>query len=237
MFSSLNSKEREKFDDLSEKWWDEDGPFKHLHIMNQLRVSYIKNILFNNNKTLQNSRCLDVGCGGGILSFSLEKLGANVTAIDASSPTIKKASSINELKGSNVLFKVSTIEELVEEQFDIVCCMEVIEHIDNVYCFLHELEKNTKTDGFIFISTINRNVISYLKAIVVAEYMLRFVPIGTHSWKKFIKPSEIVDGLNSCKPIDITGMKFSPISKNWEFSSDISTNYIAAFKKNNLLNL
>ncbi len=229
MFSSLNSEEKEKFDDLSEKWWDEDGPLKHLHLMNRLRVAYIQDLLHS--RSLHNLRCLDVGCGGGILSFSLEKLGATVTAIDASSKIIKQARAINELKGASVLFKESTIEELTEEPFDIVCCMEVVEHVDNVYRFLSELEKKTKSGGLIFLSTINRNIISYLKAIVAAEYLLRFVPTGTHSWGKFMKPSEVVDGLPGCELINITGMKFSLISRQWNFSSDISTNYIAAFKK------
>ncbi len=229
MFSTFNSNEKIKFDRLSKAWWEEDGPFKQLHKMNKLRISYIKEVLSSNYKDLKGMSCLDVGCGGGILSFPLERLGAKLTAIDQSPDSIAIACSVKELKGSNISFKISTIEDLEEDSFDSVFCMEVVEHVDDIKFFLREVEKRVKNGGFIFLSTINKNIGSYFKAIVAAEYLLRFVPIGTHSWKNFVKPSQIADSLINCKLIDLRGMKLNLLKDSWGFSNDVSLNYLMTF--------
>ena len=229
---NLDHDEVNKFDELASKWWDMDGEFKPLHQINPLRVGFIKD-----RSILEGKKILDVGCGGGILAEALSELGANVTGIDASENTIGVAKSHSKSINSNVRFIQNTIEEFIasnpDEKFDVITCLEMLEHVPSPGEIIKNCSDILKKDGDIFFSTINRNPRSYLFAVIGAEYILNLLPKGTHDYEKFIKPSELAKwireaGLNSEETI---GLSYNPITDNYWLGKDIQVNYMVHAKK------
>ena len=229
---NLDHEEVNKFDELATKWWDMEGEFKPLHQINPLRVGFIKD-----RSILEGKKILDVGCGGGILAEALSELGANVTGIDASENTIGVAKSHSKSINSNVRFIQNTIEEFIasnpDEKFDVITCLEMLEHVPSPGEIIKNCSDILKKDGDIFFSTINRNPRSYLFAVIGAEYILNLLPKGTHDYEKFIKPSELAKwireaGLNSEETI---GLSYNPITDNYWLGKDIQVNYMVHAKK------
>jgi len=239
--STINKKEIEKFSKIAEEWWNPSGKFKPLHKFNPIRISYIKNNIIKSlkitdkKKPLKKVRILDIGCGGGLLSEPMSRLGAEVTGIDASKKNIEIAkihAQKNNLKikyvwGSPDNYKTDT-------KFDVILNMEIIEHVEDVNFFLKSCSKLLKKNGIMFVATLNKTLKSYLFAIIGAEYFLRWLPIGTHDWDKFVKPDDLINILKKNNFIlnELRGMKFNLISDEWNLSSDNSVNYIAKFTKN-----
>ena len=239
--SSINSKEIEKFSKIAEEWWDPDGKFKPLHKFNPTRILYIKeNIIKSFNleqkrTPLKNIKILDIGCGGGLLSEPMSRLGAEVTGIDASKKNISVAKLHAKKNNLNINYVCSSPEKLkTTKKFDVILNMEIVEHVEDVNFFLKSCSRLLKKNGIMFIATLNKTLKSYIFAIVGAEYILRWLPIGTHEWEKFVDPKELIDILkkNNLKLDRIDGMKFNLITDKWKISNDKSVNYIAKFIKN-----
>jgi 2-polyprenyl-6-hydroxyphenyl methylase/3-demethylubiquinone-9 3-methyltransferase len=239
--NSINSKEIEKFSKIAEEWWDPNGKFKPLHKFNPIRISYIKeNIIktfkINQKKTpLKNLKILDIGCGGGLLSEPMCRLGADVTAIDASKKNISIAKLHSKKNNLKIKYICSSPEKLkIKSKFDVILNMEVVEHVEDINFFLKSCSNLLKKNGIMFVATLNKTLKSYVFAIVGAEYILRWLPIGTHEWEKFIKPDELISILkkNNFKLDQIDGMKFNLLMDKWNISKDKSINYIAKFIKN-----
>ncbi len=233
--ASVDSAEIEKFSRLAEEWWDLNGKFKPLHKLNPVRVEYIKNKAFGQKKPLS---VLDIGCGGGLLSEEMQKLGANVTGIDAGSQNIHIAALHAKKSGLDINYECTSAEELAarDAQFDIVLNMEVIEHVADVASFMDASCQLVKPGGMIFIATLNRTIKSFALAIIGAEYVLRWLPRGTHTWEKFLQPAEINSHLarNGMKLQEIQGVSFNPLKNEWHISKDIAVNYmICAVKPEN----
>ncbi|XP_068663921.1 ubiquinone biosynthesis O-methyltransferase, mitochondrial-like [Aristolochia californica] len=239
IFSSLNDSEIAKFAAIAETWWDLEGPFKPLHLMNPTRLSFIRSALcrcFRKDpycpRPLEGLNIIDVGCGGGILSEPLARMGATVTGIDAVDKNIKIASlhaSLDPLT-SSIEYCCTTAEQLVEEQrkFDAVIALEVIEHVANPAEFCKSLSALTIPNGATIISTINRSMRAYASAIVVAEYILQWLPKGTHQWSRFLTPEELVLILQraSISVQEMAGFVYNPLTGKWSLSDDISVNFI-----------
>tara|TARA_Y100000994_G_C15656605_1_gene427693 strand:+ start:152 stop:874 length:723 start_codon:yes stop_codon:yes gene_type:complete len=239
--TSVNKKEIEKFSKMASEWWDPEGKFKPLHKFNPIRIQYIKESIINNfkiknkMKPLSGIKVLDIGCGGGLLSEPMRQLGADVTGIDASDKNINIAKLHSKKNNLKINYLCSSPEKLkVKKKFDVVLNMEIVEHVEDVNFFLKCCSKLLKKNGLMFIATINKTLKSYIFAIVGAEYILRWLPIGTHEWEKFVKPDDLKNILNknnlSLKRID--GMNFNIIKDEWNVTKDLSINYIAKFKKN-----
>jgi 2-polyprenyl-6-hydroxyphenyl methylase/3-demethylubiquinone-9 3-methyltransferase len=239
--TSVNKKEIDKFSKMADEWWDPEGKFKPLHKFNPTRIKYIRENIIHNfelknkSKPLLGINILDIGCGGGLLSEPMSRMGANVTGIDASDKNIKIAklhSKKNKLK-INYLF--SSPEKLkIKKKFDVILNMEIVEHVENVDFFLKSCSKLLKKNGIMFVATINKTLKSYFFAIVGAEYVLRWLPIGTHEWEKFVKPEDLKKilmkyGLTLNK---LEGMNFNIIKDEWNISKDLSVNYMGKFIKN-----
>jgi 2-polyprenyl-6-hydroxyphenyl methylase/3-demethylubiquinone-9 3-methyltransferase len=239
--SSINKKEIEKFSKMATEWWDPNGKFKPLHKFNPIRIKYIKENIINDfklkNKTkpLDRIDILDIGCGGGLLSEPMQKLGANVTGIDASIKNIKIAKLHAKKNGLEINYLCSSPEKLkTNKKFDVILNMEIVEHVEDVQFFLESCSKLLKKNGLMFVATINKTLKSYIFAIVGAEYFLRWLPIGTHEWEKFVKPDDLKNILkkNNLVLNNLDGMHFNIIKNEWNISKDISVNYITKFKKN-----
>ena len=239
--NTINKKEIEKFSKIAEEWWNPEGKFRPLHKFNPIRISYIKeNIinsfkLTNKNKPLNNIKILDIGCGGGLLSEPMSRLGAQVSGIDASEKNISIAKLHAKKNNLNIDYKCISPENFnTKNKFDVILNMEIIEHVDNINFFLESCSKLLKKNGIMFIATLNKTLKSYLFAIIGAEYVLRWLPIGTHEWEKFVKPEDLIkiQKKNNLKLEKIDGMKFNLLSDRWSFSSDKSVNYISKFIKN-----
>ena len=239
--NSINKKEIEKFSNMAAEWWDPEGKFKPLHKFNPIRIKYIKeNIikefkLKNKKYPLSGINILDIGCGGGLLSEPMSRLGANVTAIDASNKNINIASLHAKKNNLKINYLCSSPEKLkTAKKFDVILNMEIVEHVEDVDFFLKSCAKLLKKDGLMFVATINKTFKSYVFAIVGAEYILRWLPIGTHEWEKFVKPEELKSILmkNNLNLTKIDGMNFNILKDEWNISKDLSVNYIAKFKKN-----
>ena len=240
--NTINKKEIEKFSQIAEEWWDPDGKFKPLHKFNPIRISYIKNNIISSfklnasdTKPLKKVKILDIGCGGGLLSEPMCRLGGEVVGIDASSKNINVAELHAKKNNLNIKYLCSSPENLnTKDKFDVILNMEIIEHVENVNFFLESCSKLLKKNGIMFVATLNKTLKSYLFAIVGAEYILRWLPIGTHEWEKFIKPTDLTNLLKrynfSLDSLD--GMKFNIIKDEWKLSSDKSINYIGKFIKN-----
>jgi len=239
--NTINKKEIEKFSKIAEEWWNPQGKFKPLHKFNPIRISYIKeNIissfkLNNKEKPLDKVKILDIGCGGGLLSEPMSRLGAQVLGIDASEKNINVAKLHAKKNNLNIEYKCISPENLnTEIKFDVILNMEIVEHVNDVDFFLKSCSKLLKKNGIMFVATLNKTLKSYLFAIVGAEYILRWLPIGTHSWEKFISPKHLISILekHDLRTETIDGMKFSLIKDEWSISSDKSINYIGKFIKN-----
>ena len=240
--TTIDKKEIDKFSKLAKDWWNPNGKFKPLHLFNPIRIKFIKDKLIvyfnlnqNNLKPLKGLKILDVGCGGGLLCEPLSKLGAEVTGIDASSNNIKAAKKHAKQKNLKIKYICCSPEKLkIKNKFDIILNMEVIEHVSNVNLFIKGCSKLLKKKGLMFVATINKNLKSFLFGIVGAEYILKWLPIGTHDWEKFLKPEDlkIIMTNNNFIPDEIVGIKFNIISNEWNISKDTSVNYISTFFKN-----
>ena len=238
--STINKKEIEKFSKMANEWWDPEGKFKPLHKFNPLRISYIKKKVvshFNISSKLlplKNIELLDIGCGGGLLSEPMCRLGAKVTAIDASQKNINVASFHSNKNKLKINYLCSSPEKInLKKKFDVILNMEIVEHVDDLNFFLEKSSLLLKKNGLMFIATLNKTLKSYLFAIVGAEYILRWLPIGTHEWNKFVKPEELIDfgEKNNLRLIQIDGVKFNILKNEWDISEDKSINYITQFKK------
>jgi 2-polyprenyl-6-hydroxyphenyl methylase / 3-demethylubiquinone-9 3-methyltransferase len=239
--SSVNKKEIEKFSKIAAEWWNPKGKFKPLHKFNPIRIKYIKENIVNNfklkNKTkpLKKINILDIGCGGGLLSEPMQRLGASVTGIDASIKNIKIAKLHAKKSRLNINYLCSSPEKLkINKKFDVILNMEIVEHVKDLDFFLKSCSKLLKKNGLMFVATINKTLKSYIFAIVGAEYILKWLPIGTHEWEKFVKPEDLKNilennNLNLCK---LDGMHFNIVKDEWNISKDLSVNYIAKFIKN-----
>ncbi len=228
---TINYQEISKFSQYADQWWDEDGKFKPLHIINPVRVSYItKQIKAKVNKDLSSMSVLDIGCGGGILSESIARIGAKVLGIDVCEENILAAQLHAKKVGlAQIEYKCTSIEELEKKnKYDVILCMEVIEHVDNLAFFMEKSVHLLKPGGLIFISTLNRTIKSFVFAIIGAEYILKWLPKGTHSWNKFVKPSEVAKYLreNSITVEDVKGIKYNIVNNQWQLTDNLSVNYI-----------
>ena len=239
--SSVNKKEIEKFSKMASEWWDPKGKFRPLHKFNPIRIKYIKeNIiqnfkLKNNNIPLKGVNILDIGCGGGLLSEPMCRLGASVTGIDASIKNINIAKLHAKKDDLKINYLCSSPEKLkIKKKFDVILNMEIIEHVEDIQFFLNSCSKLLKKNGVMFVATINKTLKSYIFAIVGAEYVLRWLPIGTHEWEKFVNPKDLENILkkNNLSLNRLDGMHFNIIKDEWSVSKDLSVNYIAKFIKN-----
>ncbi len=238
--NTINKKEIEKFSKIAEEWWDPNGKFKPLHNFNPIRISYLKeNIIetFNlqkKDKILSGIKILDIGCGGGLLSEPMSRLGAEVFGMDASEKNIEIAKIHAKKSGLNIKYFCSSPERFETNlKFDVILNMEIIEHVEDVGFFLKSSSRLLRKNGIMFVATLNKTLKSYLFAIIGAEYILKWLPIGTHEWEKFVKPEELV---NISKKYNLTlndlkGVKLNLIKNSWELSADKSVNYIAKFIK------
>ncbi len=239
--SSINKKEIEKFSKMADEWWDPNGKFKPLHKFNPTRIKYIKENIINNfnlknkKKPLQKIKILDIGCGGGLLSEPMCRMGATVTGIDASATNIKIAKIHAKKSKLNIEYFSSPPEKLkIKKKFDVILNMEIVEHVEDINFFLESSSKLLKKNGLMFVATLNKTLKSYMFAIVGAEYVLKWLPIGTHEWEKFVNPSDLERILkkNKLSLLRIDGMKFNILNDEWSISKDISVNYITKFIKN-----
>ncbi|MDA7597022.1 bifunctional 2-polyprenyl-6-hydroxyphenol methylase/3-demethylubiquinol 3-O-methyltransferase UbiG [Candidatus Pelagibacter sp.] len=238
--SSVNKKEIEKFSKIADEWWDPNGKFKPLHKFNPIRIRYIKENIINNfklknKKPLEKINILDIGCGGGLLSEPMQKLGANVTGIDASFKNIKVAKLHAKKNNLKINYLCSSPEKLkINKKFDVILNMEIVEHVEDIHFFLKSCSNLLKKNGLMFVATINKTLKSYMFAIVGAEYVLRWLPIGTHDWEKFVKPNDLKNILKNNNLVlnKLDGMHFNIIKDEWNISKDTSVNYIAKFIKN-----
>jgi len=240
--TTVDKIETEKFSKLAEDWWNPNGKFKPLHLFNPIRIKFIKdkiishfNIDPNSEKPLKGFKILDIGCGGGLLCEPLFRLGATITGIDASEKNIKIAKIHSKKMGLNVNYIHTSPEKLnFKNEFDIILNMEVIEHVSDVNLFIKNCSQLIEKKGIMFVATINKNLKSYIFAILGAEYILRWLPIGTHDWDKFLSPNdlEIIANKNNFLLDETIGMTFNLLSNKWFKSSDASVNYISTFLKN-----
>tara|TARA_A100001011_G_scaffold278160_1_gene287913 strand:+ start:451 stop:1179 length:729 start_codon:yes stop_codon:yes gene_type:complete len=239
--NTINKEEIEKFSKIADEWWDPEGKFKPLHKFNPIRISYLKeNIIetfkLNNKRTpLKNVKILDIGCGGGLLSEPMCRLGASVTGIDASEKNIDIAKLHSKKNNLKIDYFCSSPEKFkVKDKFDVILNMEIVEHVEDINIFLKSCTNLLKKNGIMFVATLNKTLKSYIFAIVGAEYILRWLPIGTHEWEKFVTPNELISILkkNNLKLDKIDGMNFSILTNRWKVGNDKSVNYIAKFVKN-----
>jgi 2-polyprenyl-6-hydroxyphenyl methylase/3-demethylubiquinone-9 3-methyltransferase len=240
--STINKDEIEKFSKLADEWWDINGKFKPLHMFNPIRIEYILEIILKHFKVdedkkspLKNFKILDIGCGGGLISEPMARLGADVTGVDASSKNIIVAKSHAKKNNLNINYLNNVPENLnFKNKFDIILNLEVVEHVENLNLYLKSCSKLLKPKGIMFTATLNRTLTSYVKAIIGAEYVLKWLPIGTHDWNKFIKPEELekkIIDLNF-STINSTGLNFNLFFQEWKRTKDLSVNYILVSQKN-----
>jgi len=240
--TTIDKIEIEKFSKLAKDWWNPNGKFKPLHLFNPPRIKFIKeklishfNLNQNEEKPLKKLKILDIGCGGGLLCEPLNRLGATITGIDASYNNIEVAKLHSKEMDLNIEYIYCSPENLnLNNEFDVILNMEVIEHVPDTNLFIKNCYKLIKKKGIMFVATINRNLKSYLFAILGAEYILRWLPIGTHDWNKFLTPQdlEIITNKNNFITDDLVGMKFNLFLKKWYQTNDTSINYISTFLKN-----
>ena len=230
---NVDNKEVQKFNDISYSWWDPEGPFKPLHMLNPVRINFIKE-----NIDLENKSLIDVGCGGGLLCENLTSKNTKVKGIDMSNEAIEIAKAHQSLNNLNIDYQKISLEELIKEskrKYDVLTCLELIEHVPDPEKLIQDCIKITKKNSELFFSTLNRNLISYLVSIIGAEYIFNILPRGTHDYKNFIKPSEFCSLLrkNSLEIKNIKGINYNILNKNFYESSTPNINHILHCKKNN----
>jgi len=242
--TTIDPAEHEKFSKLAEEWWNPKGKFKTLHNFNPTRIAFIREKIINHfdiakdeKKPFKNIKLLDIGCGGGLLSEPMAKLGANVTGLDVVEKNIKTASTHAKNQGLKINYIHSTVEKISEKdkKFDVILNMEVIEHVSDVNLFINSCNKILSPNGIMIFASLNRTLISYGLAIIGVEYILGWLPKGTHDWSKFITPDElkILFSSNGLKIDEIIGMKYNPLFDSWKRSEDLSVNYLGVSSKIN----
>ena len=239
--TTINKEEIQKFSAIADEWWDVKGKFKPLHMFNPIRVEYVTekikkhfNIENKKNSYLENFKILDIGCGGGLISEPMARLGGSVTGIDASKKNIEVAKIHSKKSNLNIRYLNKSPEQFDEyEKFDIILNLEIVEHVEDVNLYLESCFKLLKKGGIMFTATLNRTLTSYVKAIIGAEYLLRWLPVGTHDWNKFIKPEELEKILlkQKFRTIDIKGFVFNLFTARWKKSEDLNVNYIICSEK------
>ena len=242
MSTTINKEEIQKFSKIANEWWDVNGKFKPLHLFNPVRIEYITENIKKHfklekgiNEYLKGLKILDIGCGGGLISEPMARLGAKVTGIDASEKNINVAKLHSEKNGLKIDYLNTSPENLKEfEKFDVVLNLEIVEHVENVNLYINSCHKLLKKNGLMFTATLNRSFTSYVKAIIGAEYILRWLPIGTHDWNKFLKPEELekILSVEKFSTFDVSGLSFNPFTNKWKRSRDLSVNYIICSLKN-----
>lgn len=239
---SVDPEEIERFSRIAEEWWDEKGKFRPLHMINPVRLGYLRAQIdshFSGRRetdSLSGLTLVDIGCGGGLISEPMARLGATVTGIDASEKNIKVASLHAERMGLSIEYLATTAEALRAEGrlFDVVFALEIVEHVADVPFFLETVAALVKPGGMLVMSTLNRTLKSLIMAKFGAEYVLRWLPIGTHDWNKFLRPSEIIAPLegHGLTLTDLSGMVFSPLKNAWRIDAqDVEVNYLACFHR------
>ena len=228
---NVDQSEIAKFSALAHRWWDPNSEFKPLHAINPLRLNWIQSFV-----NLEGKKVVDVGCGGGILAESIAQVGADTTGIDLSEKALKVAELHALEVGANLTYRSISAEALADEQseqYDVVTCMEMLEHVPDPASIVRACAKLCKPGGTLFFSTLNRNPKSYLFAIIGAEYLLKLLPKGTHEYAKFIKPSELV-GFTRDAHLDMLGMKgmsYNPMTQVYSLTDDVDVNYMIAVRK------
>ncbi len=237
--NTINKKEIEKFSNLAEEWWDPEGKFKPLHKFNPIRIEYIKNNIIkefnikNKKKPFLNLEILDIGCGGGLLTEPMSRLGGKLTGIDASKKNINIAKIHAKKNNLNIKYICSSPEKLeFKRKYDVILNMEIVEHVDDLNFFIKSSSDLLKKNGVMFIATINKTLKSYLLAIIGAEYVLNWLPIGTHNWFKFVEPEKLqkVCETNNLKFSSIEGLSYNILLDKWNFNKNTDVNYISKFK-------
>jgi 2-polyprenyl-6-hydroxyphenyl methylase/3-demethylubiquinone-9 3-methyltransferase len=235
---TVDPAEIERFSRIADEWWDPTGKFAPLHRLNPVRIGYIRDRVAAhwqrdalNGEPLKGLSLLDIGCGGGLLSEPMTRLGASVTGVDASARNIATASVHAARQGLAIDYRQGTAEALAESgaQFDVVLALEIVEHVADVDLFLRSCGRLVKPGGLLFLSTLNRTAKAWALAIAGAEYVLGWLPRGTHDWKKFLKPSEVARGLRAggIEPQEIVGVVYAPLSRKWSLNrNDLDVNYM-----------
>lgn len=231
MESNYDPQEINKFNQIASEWWDPNGPFKPLHALNPCRLNFIKNHVELTGKTV-----LDVGCGGGILSESLAKAGAHVTGIDMAQDALQIAKDHANMLQLPINYQQTTAETFAEhhaQQYDIITCMELLEHVPQPESLIQACARMLKPQGHLFLSTLNRTPKAFALAIVGAEYIIRLIPRGTHKFSQFIRPSEL-EALGRQANLtlkQLSGMTYNPFTNQAQLQTDLSVNYLAYFRK------
>jgi 2-polyprenyl-6-hydroxyphenyl methylase/3-demethylubiquinone-9 3-methyltransferase len=228
---NVDQSEIAKFSALAHRWWDPNSEFKPLHAINPLRLNWIKSFV-----SLEGKKVVDVGCGGGILAESISQSGADTTGIDLSEKALKVAELHALEVGANLTYRPISAEDLADEQpeqYDVVTCMEMLEHVPDPASVVRACAKLCKPGGTLFFSTLNRSPKSYLFAIIGAEYILKLLPKGTHEYAKFIKPSELVSFTRQAglEMLGIKGLGYNPLTQVYSLSDDVDVNYMIAVRK------
>jgi len=238
--ASIISEEVRRFDDLGAEWWDADGPMAPLHRINPIRIAWLRDMIAahyrftqrDDEGPLEGLEILDIGCGAGLLSEPLSRLGARVTGLDPAPASIEIARAHAEATGAELTYRVGTIEALAQEvaKFDAVLAMEVVEHVDNMAAFVATAASLVAPGGILCLSTLNRTAKSFALAIVGAEYVLRWLPKGTHRWEQFVTPLELTGALRRAGFVVTAkrGLAYNPLRREWALGDDMDVNYLLA---------
>ncbi|SUU97826.1 bifunctional 2-polyprenyl-6-hydroxyphenol methylase/3-demethylubiquinol 3-O-methyltransferase UbiG [Avibacterium paragallinarum] len=235
---NIDQQELEKFEKMAKTWWDPEGDFKPIHRLNPVRLAYI----CQQAQGLFGKKVLDVGCGGGILSEAMAKQGATVTGIDMTTAPLEVAKLHSQEQELRIDYQQTTVENFLEkhtalgeEKFDVITCMEMLEHVPDPNSIIQSCKALLKPDGVLFFSTINRTLKAWALVIVGAEYVLKMLPKGTHNYEKFIKPAELLAWTDNAELecVDMVGYHYNPLTRMFKLNHDVSANYIATFKVKN----